>query len=256
MTDRSRRPKLRIRPNPDGLWSEESTDQQRLDRTEIVRVALELLERQGVDAFSMRGLATALNIKSPSLYWHVRSKDELFDLVVDAVLGECVLPEHGTESDWREQLAEIAREMRRVLLRHPAATRLLNGRVPLGPNWLRIAESVIGTLRRAQFGDRLAGYCYLVLLYYAVGFVSQEVAFGQGVEGRVRLDQMREYFAGLPGDRYPNVTAVAGGLAERGLSDRFELGLNGILTGFAAELAAEPIESEPAVDGADDRSAG
>ena len=214
-------------------------DQQRLDRAEIVRVALELLETQGVDAFSMRGLATALNIKSPSLYWHVRSKDELYDLVVDAVLGECDMPEDDAEGDWRTQLAEIAREMRRVPLLHPAATRLLTGRVPLGPNWLRIAESVIGTLRRAHFGDRLAGYCYLVLLYYAIGFVSQEVAFGQGAEGRVRLDQMREFFAGLPGDRYPNVTAVAGGLAERGLSDRFELGLNGILGGFSEELAAE-----------------
>lgn len=55
MTERSRRAKLRIRPNPDGLWSDEPMDQQRLDRAEIVRVALELLETQGVDAFSMRG---------------------------------------------------------------------------------------------------------------------------------------------------------------------------------------------------------
>ncbi|WP_369395054.1 TetR/AcrR family transcriptional regulator [Streptomyces sp. CG1] len=44
---------------------------------------MEPLETQGADAFSMRGLATALNIKSPSLYCHVRSKEELFDLVIE-----------------------------------------------------------------------------------------------------------------------------------------------------------------------------
>ena len=148
MADRPNRAKLRLRPNPEGLWNEEKGPDPRLSRSEIVEAALELLEKDGFEAFSMRGLATALNIKSPSLYWHFRSKDELFDLVVDAVLGECRLPA-ADEADWAERLTSVAREIRRVLLAHPAATRLLTGRVPLGPNWLRLAEYVIGTLRRA-----------------------------------------------------------------------------------------------------------
>lgn len=236
MADRPNRAKLRSRPNPEGLWNEEKGPDPRLSRSEIVEAALELLEKDGFEAFSMRGLATALNIKSPSLYWHFRSKDELFNLVVDAVLGECRLPA-ADEGDWAERLTSVAREIRRVLLAHPAATRLLTGRVPLGPNWLRLAEYVIGTLRRAGFDDRLTNICYLVLLYYAVGFVTQEISFGTGAEARERLDQMQEFVQHLPPEQYPNLIAVTAGFNERGLEDRFEIGLSGVIGGFRAELA-------------------
>ncbi|GIM92624.1 TetR/AcrR family transcriptional regulator [Paractinoplanes toevensis] len=234
MKNNPRNGKLRFRPNPQGLWSEHAGDPP-LTRQQIIRVALALLEGEGFDAFSMRGLATELDIKSPSLYHHFRSKEELFDLVVDTVLGECELPaDDGT--DWRERLAEVARELRRVLMTHTEAARLITGRVPLGPNWLRVAEYVIGTLRKAGFSDQLANYAYLVLIYYAIGFVSQEIAFGgPEVAGR-RLQEMHDFVRTLPPDRYPNLVAVTG-LNDRGLTDRFELGLSGILGGFADELA-------------------
>jgi TetR/AcrR family tetracycline transcriptional repressor len=228
------------RPRP---WPEERASEPRLSRADIVRAALGLFERDGFESFSMRGLAAELNIKSPSLYWHFRSKEELFDLVVDAVLGECRLP--ADPEDWAEGLATAAREIRRVLLANPAATRLLNGRVPLGPNWMRLAEFVIGTLRRAGFGDVLANRCYLVLLYYAVGYVTQEIAFGTGPEARKRLDEIQEYVQGLPPEQYPNLVAVTTavtdhGPADRGLDERFELGLRGIIGGFREELSAAP----------------
>ncbi|MGW4826617.1 TetR/AcrR family transcriptional regulator [Amycolatopsis japonica] len=237
MTEPRRTSKVRVRRNPDGLW-DSKTPEPRLDRAEIVRCALDLLESQGFESFSMRGLAAALNIKSPSLYWHVRGKDELFDLIVDAVLGECRLPEDEDDA-WTDRLANVASELRRVLLDHPAATRLLTGRVPLVPNWLRLAEHVIGTLRRAGFDKQLSNYCYLVLLYYSIGFVTQEVAFGTGSAAGERLGEMHEFVRSLPTDEYPNLVAVTEGFNERGLTDRFELGLAGILGGFANELAKQ-----------------
>ena len=226
------------------LWREEREADPRLSRAEIVRAALTLFERDGFESFSMRGLATELNIKSPSLYWHFRSKEELFDLVVDAVLGECVLP-GDDEGEWTGRLAAAAREIRRVLLANPAATRLLNGRVPLGPNWMRLAEFVIGTLRRAGFGDELANRCYLVLLYYAVGYVTQEIAFGTGPEARERLDEIQEYVQGLPPEQYPNLVAVTSAVTDRGLDERFELGLRGIIGGFRDELGTWQTKPAP-----------
>lgn len=214
-----------------GVW-EEAKSETRLDRAEVVRIALELLERQGFDGFSMRGLASALNIKSPSLYWYVRSRDELFDLVIDAVLAECQLSEDH-DMPWADALSTVAKEVRRVLLAHPAATRLLTGRVPLVPNWLRIAEHVIGTLRQAGFADQTANYCYLVLLYYAIGFVTQEIAFGTGPDARQRLADMHNFVLDLPVDRYPNLIAVTDAFGDRGLGDRFDLGLHGIILGIA-----------------------
>jgi TetR/AcrR family transcriptional regulator, tetracycline repressor protein len=235
MTDQVRQAGRPSRPDPAGPWREDRGSEPRLTKGEIVRAALDLLKKDGYESFSMRGLATALNIKSPSLYWHVRSKDELFDLVVDAILAECQLPPSG-QREWDDQLAEVARELRRVLLGHPAAARLLAGRAPLGPNWLRLAEYILGALRESGFDDQLASYCYLVLLYYAIGFVIQEVAFGTGPVAHERLRQMQDFVRQLPPETYPNlVSMTADSYPSRGLEDRFELGLAGIIGGFASQ---------------------
>lgn len=233
MADRSTRRGARSRRPELGHLFDDAKYEPRLDRAEVVRTALELLDVQGLDAFSMRGLATALNIKSPSLYWYIQSREQLFDLVIDAVLAECELSDADDGLPWDEQLVATSSELRRVLLNHPAATRLLTGRLPLVPNWLRIAEHVIGTLRRAGFADQMANYCYLVLLYYVIGFVSQEIAFGTGPVAGKRLEAMHEFVLALPPDRYPNLIAITETFGERGLDDRFDLGLGGIMLGFA-----------------------
>ncbi|TDD81850.1 TetR/AcrR family transcriptional regulator [Actinomadura darangshiensis] len=210
----------------------------RLDRARIARAALDLLRTDGADAFSMRRLAAALQIKSPSLYWHVRSKDELFDLLVDDVLGTVPLPD-GDDGPWDERLRDLGLALRRVLLAHPDVARLMPGRTPFGPNGLALAERVIGVLRRAGFDDRLAGYGYLLLMFYVVGFAAQETAFGKGPDNPERLTEISRFLGGLPADRYPNVVAAAGTLTGRpGLTDRFELGLTGILNGLDRDRAS------------------
>ena len=56
---------------------------------------------------------------------------------------------------------------------------MLTGRIPLGPGGLRLAEHGIGVLRRAGFGNREASYGHVILVFYAIGFATQELAFGQ-----------------------------------------------------------------------------
>ncbi|QKG26909.1 TetR/AcrR family transcriptional regulator C-terminal domain-containing protein [Actinomadura verrucosospora] len=212
---------------------EETPAAPRLDRAEIVQAALRLLDEDGFDAFSMRRLAAALDIKSPSLYWHVKGKDELFDLLVDTVIGKCPLPEDDAGKPWDERLIEVGLDLRGVLLAHPAATRLLPGRLPFGPNGLRLADRVIGMLRRAGFDDRMAGYGYLLLMFYVTGFAVQEIAFGKGPENGDRLAEVGRYLEGLPADRYPDLVAVAGGLLAPRLTDRFGFGLRSLVDGLA-----------------------
>jgi AcrR family transcriptional regulator len=205
----------------------------RLDRGEIVRAALDLLDRDGFDAFSMRRLAAELDVKSPSLYWHVRGKDELFDLLIDTVIGKCPLPDAESGEPWQERLSRLGLDLRRVLLSHPAAARLLPGRLPFGPHGLRLADRVIGILRRSGLDDRMAGYGYLTLVFYVVGFAVQEIAFGKGADGGARLAEVGGYLGGLPAERYPDLVAVADGLLAPGLTDRFEFGLRNLLDGLA-----------------------
>src|SRR5512140_1176538 len=73
-----------------------------LDRDQIVTAALGIVDHEGVEALSLRRLAVALRVTPMSIYWHVRDKAELLELVGQAVLAEIEIP--PGRGDWREQL--------------------------------------------------------------------------------------------------------------------------------------------------------
>ncbi len=110
-----------------------------LSREHIVRAAIELADAEGIEAVSMRRIAAKLGAGTMSLYWHISSKQDLFDLMLDAALGEIELPAHRS-GDWRPDLRVVTMQRRTVLLRHPWLTALLENRPPLGPNGLRYGE--------------------------------------------------------------------------------------------------------------------
>ena len=118
-----------------------------LDR--IIAGALELIDRDGLSALSMRNLAAELETGTTTLYRYVTGKDEVLVLVADAVLGETQSrrPLEGTR--WREVLEELAHSMRAALSRHPNVAALFATAVPVGPNSLRGREKALSALRRA-----------------------------------------------------------------------------------------------------------
>jgi TetR/AcrR family transcriptional regulator, tetracycline repressor protein len=211
----------------------------RLDRGQIARAAVTLLDSEGAAAFSMRKLAQALDVQSPTLYWHFRSKEQLFEFVIDDVLGECPLP--SGEQPWDQRLLRTGLDLRGVLLAHPAVVQIMPGRFLFGPNGLRLANHIIGTLRDAGFGNRLAGYGYLLLTIYVIGFAGQETAFGNGPGNAERLARISQYLHDLPGDRYPHLVAVADDLTGRpDMTHRFEVGLTGVLAELDRQRSAPP----------------
>ena len=81
----------------------------------ILDSAARLIERHGVEAFSMRGLAEELGVAVTSIYWHVGGRDKLFDSLVDRLLSEMAhLPVHGDNPV--ERIASLARSQRRALI--------------------------------------------------------------------------------------------------------------------------------------------
>src|SRR5215469_13076146 len=110
-----------------------------ITREAIVQTAIRVLDREGLDALSMRRIAEELNTGAASLYWHVGSKDGLLDLIFDQVIGEVEVSEPEPQR-WEEQLREVARAVRAAILRHRDIVRLSIGRTPMGPNALRVSE--------------------------------------------------------------------------------------------------------------------
>jgi AcrR family transcriptional regulator len=117
-----------------------------LNRTRITTAAIELLDADGVAALTMRRLADRLDVAPPTLYWHVKTKDEVLDLAVDAIFAEVTVPDRT--DDWRHDARTLVLRWRATMLRHPWSPALL-GRPLLGPNVLARTEFLQSTLARA-----------------------------------------------------------------------------------------------------------
>jgi AcrR family transcriptional regulator len=213
-----------------------------LTREAIVETALKVLDAEGLDSFSMRRVADQLDTGAASLYWHVGSKDGLLDLVFDEVIGEQEIPDPEPER-WREQLKDVARAMRRTILRHRDIVRISIGRIPMGPNALRFSERVLAIVRAGGVPDRLAVQSYLLLISVVNGFTVDEAGYADaGVETTPPMEEagamVRGYLGTLPPEQFANLTEVAEHFAETDQDARFELLLDLFVDGLAARAAA------------------
>jgi len=148
-----------------------------LDREEVVRVALRLLDEVGLDGLTMRSLAERLGVKAASLYWHLRDKDELAELLLEAINAEIPEPQPGLP--WRLQLEQQAWAWRQALLKHRDAARLAMGRFVTRPQTLRRVEFVLATLRAAGFNDADTASAAYVFSTFVPGFVAEETTVRQ-----------------------------------------------------------------------------
>lgn len=109
----------------------------RFTRDEIAEVAIRIADEEGLDALSMRHLASELGAGTMTLYHYVRTKDELMTLVNDAIMGEVVVPpDEVLPADWREAVTMIAHRSRAVMRRHPWILDISDD-PPFGPNGVR-----------------------------------------------------------------------------------------------------------------------
>ena len=107
-------------------------------RDDIAAVGIRLADAEGLDAVTMRRVASELGTGTTSLYRYVDRKEDIYDLMIDAVLGEDTPP--TLTGDWRTDLTALALRMRDRMLRHPWLGALSALRPSLGPNSLAWME--------------------------------------------------------------------------------------------------------------------
>lgn len=197
-----------------------------LDRERIVEAALELLDRDGLAGVTTRRLAQRLGVKSPSLYWHLRDREELLGLLSDRIVADARWPEPS--AGWRATAEGLMREYLRCLLAHRDAARVVAGRPPMGPNRLRGAEMLLSALLSAGLGEPEAIDAGLVLTTYVVGFALEQQAAEPPATSDVQADP----------DRYPTLVRLSKAVPVAGWA-RFEEGLRLILDGAQSRLPAE-----------------
>ncbi len=94
-----------------------------LSRGRLVAEALALVQEEGLDALSMRGLADRLNVKAASLYWHVRDRRELLELLAESIL-ETVRPVRSLP-DWRSAVLDAVAALGERVATQKDANRIL-----------------------------------------------------------------------------------------------------------------------------------
>ncbi len=130
-------------------------------RAEITAVAVAIADREGLDAVSMRRVAAELGTGAASLYRYVETREELLDLMTDAVGGEYSLPE--PDGDWLAGLLAVGEQARTILRRHPWLAGLVITRPVLGPNGVAVLEHVLAVLapHPADLGTKLEAFAML-----------------------------------------------------------------------------------------------
>ncbi|MFE9426905.1 TetR/AcrR family transcriptional regulator C-terminal domain-containing protein [Kitasatospora sp. NPDC006697] len=211
-----------------------------LTRAAIARAARRVLEREGLAGLSMRRVAAELDVKAASLYWHVRNKEELLDLLTDELLTGAEPPPR--EGPWRDQFREYCLIHRRLLLSVRDAAKVVGGRFVLGPNVLRLLEEQLDRLREAGFTPEDAALATYTLSSYVQGMVLQEQAplaaaettgTGRGEIAAAAGEQLR----GLPAETFPNLVAMADAISGPAMEARFRFGLELVLDGLEERLA-------------------
>jgi TetR/AcrR family transcriptional regulator, tetracycline repressor protein len=224
-----------------GLWFNPPAgpEQRRrvLTRDRLVAEALAILGQDGVDALSMRALATRLGVVPGSLYRHVRGKEQLHDLVLDSVLAE-VDRRVEDQATWTDQIALLAHRLRTVLEKHPGTAGLLKARDPLGPHSLALAEAFLASLSTAGLSPRRAGLAYSLVYGYTLGFALDGPASAneQRIRDSTTRAELHAFFRSLPPERFPAMVALGEHVWIDNRDERFTTGLDTILTGLAASM--------------------
>lgn len=214
-----------------------------LSREAIVAAAIEIADEEGLEAVSIRRLATRLETRPMSLYSHIETKDELIDLMVDEVMGETHLPGEVPE-DWREALRQIAQRSRAAARAHPWMIATAFRRPLLGPKALRHVDQSLAAVSTLDLPFERKRAVLLSVDTYTLGYVRWEVLSphakpgGWGGDELPSHEQIDAYLREqVESGEYPHLAAIASSDLTYGVKpETFEAGLEWLLAGIAAEV--------------------
>ncbi len=213
-----------------------ATNRPALTRDRIIQRAVALADVIGVDALTIRKLATALDVKPMSIYHYVPGREAILDGMVDVVFSEIDLPPGGIH--WKTAIRQRAHSARTVLAKHRWAAPLMESRTSPGPATQRHHDAVLGCFRAGGFTVEMTAHAYALLDAFIYGFALQEASLpATGGEEMASLAQaMTESMSA--GD-YPNLEEFTREHVLQPGYDfglEFEFGLELILAGLEAEV--------------------
>jgi AcrR family transcriptional regulator len=233
------------------IWTrpEPGTRRSKLSRDQIASTALAIADTEGFAAVSMRRIAGELEVGTMTLYYYVRTKDELVALMDDAIMSEVLIPPDELPTHWYDALTAVAERTWDVLMRHPWALQSLQN-AQAGPNAMRHFEQSLAAIAGTDL-DAPAKFALLAMVDdYVHGNVLRSAEMRsagappldeQAIEAAVRFGE-----AQLATGQFPHTQALFGGddprnvfprlIGDTSERDRFRHGLSVLLDGVASRM--------------------
>lgn len=202
----------------------------------VVDAGLRILQRDGLDAVTMRRVATDLDTGPASLYVYVKGREGLCRAMLDRVVGMVPL-ETPDPQRWREQLNALLSGLLAALEAHPGIARAALADVPPGENGLLLLDALLGILRAGGIDGQAAAWAVDVLPMIVTATATETATYAEreGARNEAELrPQIGELLAGLPERRFPHLTALAPELVRGDGDVRFAFAVDTFVEGLIA----------------------
>jgi AcrR family transcriptional regulator len=184
---------------------------ERLSREILAGGALDLADREGIEAVTIRRLAQEHQVTPMALYWHFTDKDAVLDGIAERIYASVVLPQPN-DGPWDDQLRDVLLAVLAAIRPHPLAADLLAPRVMKSEAGLVLAERVIGMLRGAGFSAPHASQTASFLLCSIITLVTSEPGNHSALTGEAQEQDdrgKRAQLASLSPKLFPNLLESA-----------------------------------------------
>jgi TetR/AcrR family tetracycline transcriptional repressor len=205
-----------------------------LTRERILHVGLQLIDQQGLEAFTMRKLAKEFGVDPMALYRHFANKNALLDGVAEVLWGEVELP--GGDTSWEELLRAMAISLRAVAHAHPHAYALLCNNQSLPLAMLRLSDVMLVHLQQAGFAQKRASEVICIVCSYALGYAMVELSAlssepsESGALEQTDIGRLTQIMRRLPRETPTRLVEVACILTDCDMDAQFLFGLDLMLT--------------------------
>ncbi|WP_324783376.1 TetR/AcrR family transcriptional regulator [Streptomyces sp. H51] len=230
---------MRQKPNPTDVplppWEvrrkTEAPPRAPLTADRIVAAALAVVDQEGSAAVTMRRIAGDLGVVASSLYAHVRNREELLLLVLEAVMKEVGVPE--VTGRWDADLKAYYTKMQRVLSAHGDIALYNFAAFPPTAIGVAITERLLSVLLNVGVPAKTAAWALHRLTLYTTADVYEGWRLAHKDLDNW-IDPVRDYFASLPAGQFPSIAGNVDVMLDTDSDGRFELGLNMLISGLAA----------------------
>jgi TetR/AcrR family tetracycline transcriptional repressor len=206
-----------------------------MQKNQIVQTALDILNRDGLEGVTLRRLASELDVKAASIYWHIPNKESLLDEMANSILEKQfgTLDFENDQRDWTEWLNTLAHELRAALLSYREGGRVVAGAHPdITVMLIRLWDLTVRVLRKSGFSYGKAATITVTMINFTFGSVIEE----QASPPHARMSTSHE--APRLGEGYEGIAAAMEAWWSETSDTHFDTGVRIIINGVRAEADA------------------